>query len=231
MPYERPMRRALACLVPIALVLTGGPGRAADPLPDPLKLYGDEMLFSVWRSGSEIGQHRVTFTREGDTLAVRSLFDVVVRLLGIPVFRYKYQSDELWHGSSLAQLTSTIDDNGTPHSVTATRQDGKLSVTGPDAHETVTGPILPSTHWNAQTIDATRIINTLDGKIDSVKLVPSGQESVPAGSVPRQATHYVYSGDLKAESWYDSEGHWVKLRFPGTDGTPIEYVCVRCFAP
>jgi len=208
-----------------------GAGHAADALPDPLKLYGGEMVFQVWRSGSEIGEHHVTFARDGDTLTVRSLFDIVVKLLGIPVYRYKYESEEVWHGSSLAQLTSTVDDNGTPHSVKATEQDGKLSVTGPDAHETVTGPILPSTHWNAQVIQATRVVNTLNGKIDAIKLVPQGQELVPVGNAQRQATHYAYTGDIKAESWYDAEGHWVKLRFPGTDGTLIDYVCVRCVAP
>jgi hypothetical protein len=222
------MRRVIACLV---LTLMSQPAWAADALPDPLKLYGGEMVFQVWRSGSEIGQHRVTFARDGDTLTVRSIFDIAIKLLGITVYRYKYQSDEVWHSNTLAALTSTVDDNGTQHSVKAAAQDGKITITGPAAHETVAEPILPSTHWNAQVIDASRVINTLNGKVNDIRLVPQGQESVPVGGGQADAAHYRYSGDIQAESWYDSAGHWVKLRFPGTDGKTIDYVCVRCIAP
>jgi hypothetical protein len=222
------MRCLLSCL---ALTLVSQPVWAADALPDPLKLYGSEMVFQVWRSGSEIGQHRVTFARDGGTLTVRSLFDIAIKLLGITVYRYKYQSEEVWHGNALAALTSTIDDNGTLHSVKAAAQDGKITITGPDAHETVAEPILPSTHWNAQVIDASRVINTLNGKVDDIKLVPQGQESVPVGGGQDEATHYVYSGEIQAESWYDAAGHWVKLRFPGTDGKTIDYVCAHCIGP
>ena len=225
----RSVCRALLALA--VLAATSGAGRAADALPDPLKLYGGEMVFSVWRSGSEIGQHHVTFMRDNGTLTVRSLFDIAVKLLGITVFRYKYQSQEIWRDGELAQLDSTIDDDGTPHSVQAKAEGGKLSVVGPEApHEPVTLPILPSTHWNAQVITASRVLNTLSGKVNQIKLVPVGVESVPVGSAQRQATHYRYTGDIQAESWYDSDGHWLKLRFPGTDGTPIDYVCVRCVA-
>ena len=71
---------------------------AAGSLPDPLALYGGEMDFTVWRSGSEIGRHRVTFARDGGTLTVRSLLDIAVKLLGITVYRFNYQSQEVWHG-------------------------------------------------------------------------------------------------------------------------------------
>ena len=45
------------------------------------------------------------------------------------------------------------------------------------------------------------------------------------------ATRYAYSGDLKADVWYDDAGRWVKLRFRGRDGSVIEYVCRRCQGP
>ena len=64
----------------------------------------------------------------------------------------------------------------------------------------MTGPILPSTHWNAQVIAASRVLNTLDGKIDAIKLEPVGQEFVATGAGPRPATHYRYTGDIQAET-------------------------------
>jgi hypothetical protein len=217
-----------ACLALGSLAFAG---RApADGLPDPTKLYGGDIVFSVWRSGSEIGEHRVTFALQDGALAVRSTLDLVVKILGIPVYRYKYLSQEIWRGGMLAQLDASVDDNGTLSKVEARQDAGKLAVTGPDAHETVAGFILPSTHWDSQVIEADRLVNTLNGKVDTVKLVPLGVETVPVGPGQAQATHYRYQGDIQAESWYDAAGHWLKLRFPGKDGTLIDYVCVSCRA-
>lgn len=211
-----------------AAALALAPVAAAAP-PDPFKLYGAEMDFAVWRSGSEIGRHTVTFASEDGALVVRSLFDIAVKLLGITVYRYKYQSQETWRDGQLAGLVSTVNDNGTETKIDARKAGDTLVVAGPEAkNEVVTLPILPSTHWNAEVIDATRVLNTLNGKVDAVKLVPLGIESVPVAGVPHAATHYRYTGEITAESWYDAGGHWVKLRFPGTDGTPIDYVCLHC---
>ena len=99
------MVRSLCCALGIALAVAAMAARAAaESLPDPLALYGGEMDFTVWRSGSEIGQHRVTFARDGGTLTVRSLFDIAVKLLGITVYRFKYQSQEVWRDGRLAAL-------------------------------------------------------------------------------------------------------------------------------
>ncbi len=231
MPYEGAMfpLRVAACAV--AVLATTADIAAADGVPDPLKLYGGDMVFSVWRSGSEIGQHRVTFLRQDGALVVRSLFDIAVKFLGIAVYRYRYTSEEVWRGGKLDGLASTIDDNGTKSAVNAKEDQGKLAVTGPEAHEDIAGFILPSTHWNAQVIGADRVLNTLSGKVDDIKLVPVGTDSVPVGSETRPATHYRYTGDITAESWYDADGRWLKLRFPGKDGTLIDYVCERCAQP
>jgi hypothetical protein len=211
------------------MALAAGDARA-DAFPDPFKLYGNEMAFSVWRKGTKIGEHRVTFAQQDGALVVRSLLDLAVKFLGITVYTFHYTCAETWRDGRLDALASMIDDNGTRTAVDAKEEDGALDVTGPETHERIAGFILPSSHWDAQVIGASRVLNTLSGKISDIKLVPLGVESVPVGPATRQATHYRYVGDFSAESWYDATGHWVKLRFPGKDGTPIDYVCERCVA-
>lgn len=207
------------------------PVAAAAAPPDPFKLYGQEMVFRVIRSGSEIGTHTVTFAEADGALFVHSLFDIVVRLLGLPIYRYKYQSDETWRDGRLAALAATVNDNGTETKVEARKKDDALVVDGPEAKdEVVKLPVLPSTHWDDEVIGASHVLNTLNGKLDAVKLVPLGSDSVEVAGAPHAATHYRYTGDITAESWYDAEGHWVKLRFPGKDGTLIDYVCLKCLA-
>ncbi|HUK61098.1 MAG TPA: DUF6134 family protein [Stellaceae bacterium] len=224
------IRSRVACLA-AALFLFAAGHAAAEAFPDPLKLYGSDIAFAVWRKGTQIGEHRVTFARQDDVLTVRSILDLAVKFLGLTVYTFHYTCQEIWRDNKLDALTSTIDDNGTKTAVNAKDEGGALAVTGPDAHERIAHSILPSSHWDAQVIDATRVLNTLSGKISEVKLEPLGVESVAVGSTTRPATHYRYVSDFKAESWYDAGGHWLKLRFPGKDGTPIDYVCERCVAP
>jgi hypothetical protein len=222
--------RGCVAFAALAFLADIGGGAAAETLPDPALLYGGDIVFSVWRSGSEIGEHRVQFMRDGAGLIVRSTLDLAVKLLGITVYRYHYQSQETWRDDRLVALASAIDDDGTLSKVETSEAQGKLVVTGTAGTTTVAGPILPSTHWNAQIIGADRMLDTLNGKVDQIKLVPQGMETVPTGAGPRPATHYLYTGDIKAEVWYDGDGHWLKLRFPGKDGSIIDYVCTRCLA-
>jgi hypothetical protein len=221
---------------PLALMFRGATlafalaSPAAAAAPDPEPLYGNEIVFSVWRKGDEIGQHRVTFATTNGALVVQSSLDLAVKILGITVYRYNYQSQESWRAGVLAALHSTVNDDGTTTHVDATATQGKLTITGPEGTAVADLPVLPSTHWDAQVITADHVVNTLSGKVDQIKLVPQGTETVPTNAGPRQATHYLWTGDIKAESWYDADGHWLKLRFPGKDGTLIDYVCVHCIA-
>jgi len=222
-------RPCIAALAFAVAALAAGRARG-DAFPDPFKLYGHDIAFSVWRKGTEIGEHRVTFARQDGALVVRSLLDLAVKFLGLTVYTFHYTCVETWRGDRLDALTSTIDDNGTKTAVDAKAKDGTLDVEGPEAHERIARFILPSSHWNAEVIGADRVLNTLSGKISGIKLEPLGVESVPVGSATRQAMHYRYVADFAAESWYDAEGRWLKLRFPGKDGTEIDYVCERCAA-
>ena len=222
------LARVAACILAVFAATLGR--AAADAPPDPLKLYGSNMGFAVWRNGSRIGEHTVNFQWQDGALVVRSLFDIAVKFVGITVYTYRYTSEEIWRDGKLDALASTIDDNGTKSTVNAKEDGGKLVVTGPDAHEDIAGFILPSTHWNPMVISADRVLNTLSGKVNDIRLVPLGVESVPVGDKTLQATHYRYTGDITAESWYDAKGQWVKLRFPGKDGTLIDYVCEHCTA-
>jgi len=211
-------------------VLAGlsAPARAASAAPD--SIYGKEMVFSVWRSGSEIGKHTVDFARDGDTLRVESRVELVVRLLGIPVFRYKYAAEERWRRDALFGLAVKINNDGSPIVVDAERAGDKLDVKGTNGSFVLPGAIMPTTHWDMRIVHENEVLNTTNGKPDHVDVVKGKVERIATANGTIDATHYVYTGDLQAEVWYDAEGHWVKLRFLGKDGTPVEYVCEVCTA-
>ena len=75
---------------------------------------------------------------------------------------------------------------------------------------------------------ATQVINTITGKINDVELQRRDTTAISTKHGDITATHYAYQGDLTTEVWYDDNGKWVKMRFPGKDGVMIEYKCRVC---
>ena len=78
---------------------------------------------------------------------------------------------------------------------------------------------------------ASKVLNTLTGKMNNVRIEARGQEYVPTEGGDVKAMRYAYTGELETEVWYDQEDRWVKMRFVGKDGVSIDYVCRKCQGP
>lgn len=219
----------LAAFLALAAFAAARPATAATVSGfDPLKAYGDRIVFDVYRGDDRIGRHVVDFRRDGDALAVHTRFDAAVEMLGITVYRFDHHSSASWRDGRLLDLTARTDDDGKDSAVSVNRRGGLLKVRGPDGVDTVSGGTFPSSHWNPGIVHASRLINTLTGNVDNVRIARIGVETVQTNAGPAEATRFRYSGDLHdVDAWYDGDGRWVKLRFR-RGGSVIDYRCVQC---
>lgn len=195
---------------------------------DPFLLYGGEIDFDVYRKGEKVGFHRVRFNGDRNDLTAQSEFSVRIDVLMIPVYRYLYRSESRWQNGVLERLNASVDDDGTPSEVIVSTHDGRIRIKAPDQSVITAPPLFPTNHWNHRVTAEDRVLNTLTGRINDVRIEPRGREDVMTERGAVTATRYSYTGDLETEVWYDAEGRWVKMRFDGKDGTPIEYICRRC---
>ena len=129
------------------------------------------------------------------------------------------------------QINVEIDDNGDPFRFQARQRGGVLRIQSESGRAEFPGPLFPTNHWNARVLDANRVLNTLTGDVHEVRIVAEGRELVATERGDVVATKYAYSGEFESEVWYDEQGRWVKMRFDGKDGVPIEYFCRRCQGP
>ena len=90
------------------------------------------------------------------------------------------------------------------------------------------GQVFPTSHWHGAVVSEQRVLNTLTGLVNEVRIEARGREPVETESGMVAAGRYAYSGDLNTDVWYDDCGRWVKLRFQARDGSTIDYVCRRC---
>ena len=194
----------------------------------PLSLYGKTLAFDVHRDGTFVGNHTVSFTRDGDSLVVEAQFGIAVKFLTFTAYSLDYSSKARWRDGKLFYLEARTDDDGELSVVKARRSLQSIRVTAPDGREVVAGDIFPTNHWNVAVTRSAEVLNTITGQVNKVQMRDLGYELITAEGIEIDARRWAYTGDLQNEVWYDDEGRWVKMRFAGKDGSLIEYVCTKC---
>lgn len=195
---------------------------------DPFSLYGERLMFTVNRNGTPVGVHEITFDPTGDGFRASTLFTVTIEILSVPVYRYVYRSTEDWQSGCLQALRAETNDDGDLVTVTASADNGSLRIEGPRGSDSAPLGTLATTHWNAAVLDVDAVINTLTGRVNRVRIEDRGEAVVVANGRSIPARHYVYTGDLSTEVWYDDRGRWVKMRFEASDGSTIDVLCRSC---
>ncbi|WP_374633524.1 DUF6134 family protein [Paracoccus sp. (in: a-proteobacteria)] len=188
------------------LGLVAAPFAASAAPADSVPASG-RLSFDVIRKGKDIGDYVVTFRGSGADLTVDLRTDVRVKVpvIGVSAYSFKQHSTETWRGGKLTSLRSQTDDNGTPHEISVGAS-----------------PLIPASLWAADLVRAGKVLNTIDGSTDAIKVRKLGTESIATGAGPVQATHYAVTGGLNRDLWY-AGGKLVHVRFAAEDGSVIDY--------
>jgi len=204
----------------LAAIATAGPASAGtQAAPQTLE-------FEIAHDGDVVGHHRLTFRQDGDKLIVHSELEIEVAVLFLTVYRYQQTRDEVWRNGKLIALTSTADDDGTPHDIKgAAGPDGGITVTSGKESWTLPAESVPASYWNISMVTARGpLVDSLSGKLLHQRVVKLGQETVRAGGRNILATHYRLEAKRPRDVWYDASGRWVKMRAIGRDGSVAEWV-------
>lgn len=229
---RRILNGRIAALMALSLMTASPLVASANANPDynaVHALYGDKIIFDVYRDGTRVGSQRVDFEEKDGALAVDINFQLMIKALYITFYKMDYRSDSIWKDGRLVSLSSRTDQNGKVRTVTASLKDGMLVGNGPDGPLRAPSGTYPTDHWNAGVIGSNKLINTINGRVNDVRLVPKGYEQVPTERGPVKARRYQYEGEIENEVWYDADGRWLHMRFLGEDGSVIEFKCVKCF--
>lgn len=125
------------------------------------------LAFDVTRKGADIGDHVFTFSGGGTDFDVKVATDIAVRvpLIRTKVYSYEQQSSEKWRGGQLVHLASKTDN------------DGKA-----DQVDEPVDRLLPGSLWSADSVHATRLVNTITGKTMRIQVTDLGTEKIEAGA-------------------------------------------------
>lgn len=150
------------------------------------------LLFTVLLDGREIGTHRFAF--DDGVLLSEARFDV--RLLGLPVYRYRHRATERWRGECLESLVARTDDNGERSEVDWRARGGCTK---------------SFAYWNPSILGENTLLNAQTGELEPVQVTALGG-----------GRYRIDGRKLGIELAYDGPS-WVGLETTARGGRRLQY--------
>ena len=182
------------------------------------------LSFRVMRKGNRIGTHTLTFSRNGDDLAIDIAVTMAVYLGPIRMFHYSHHNIERWKGDTFVSMDAKTDYDGDPAWCTVRRDTAGLAVEGSKtARYVAPSGTLAATHWNRAELRGP-MINPENGVMLHPAISDVGTCSVTLASGTSESAHqYAWRGKDTLDLWYDAKGDWAALKAVTPSGEIITY--------
>ena len=170
--------------------------------------------FHVFMNGRMIGDHIVRIDDLGDATSVEIDIALEVGLGPFTLYSYDQEKRSVWRDGELDWFRSVGDNDGDDYIVEAQRTpSGGLSVVVNGADPVLTDVWFPTTYWNKETVEQSKLLATLDGEVQQVTARQAGWEFIPIQGSTRRVEKFELRGDLDVDLWYDEQDKWVRLAF------------------
>lgn len=181
------------------------PAEAAQP--------SGEWDYVVYRDGSPIGDHSISFTPSGDQLQVAIKTDIAVKVAFITAFRFEHTSHEVWKDGKLQALTASTNDDGKQHEVAVKSSPDGLQVTVDGTTGTRPAETLIHDQWNMDNLTRTTLLSAFDGTDYKVSFSGPSEETLTIGTRTYATRKYASTGDLVRTFWFDDQDRLVRVEF------------------
>ena len=177
-------------------------------------------VFDIMRKGSKIGSDVFDVSRQGDVTKVAITTHIAVKIAFVTAYRYDHTETETWRGKQLVAFSSTTDDNGKPHEISAAPAGNAMSLTVDGEASNAPKAIVPASLWSADIAKQPQVFDPASGKRMAVAARDLGPETVAMNGVPRQLDHVKLSGSFPRDLWFDEDG-LVKMSLLGSDNSEV----------
>jgi hypothetical protein len=168
------------------------------------------LMFQVFRNGTKVGEHQMSFAGDDNSRTISTQVDMVVKIGPVPVYKYKHSATERWTAGKWASIDATTNGNGKIQKVSARTMPGFVQITGPKGEVRGPADAAPLSHWNQATL-AKPLFNQQEGKMLKVT------------STRVKTGHWQVRGEAEIDNFYDASGNWLALQGKLEDGSKMEY--------
>ena len=210
-------------LVGAAIVWLAAPG-----LSMATASVNDELTFAVSLDDQPIGVHRFRITQRGATHMVDSAASFDVKILRVPVYRYRHNNIETWRNGCLNRIESETDANGTRYAVDLNKTTQGYTIETPNETRIHQVHCMMSfAYWDQQFLKQERLLNTQTGEWIAVKIQPLGESErkIADRTVPVTGFRILaepQNVDIKV-FYHRTNGRWVALESVLENGRVLRY--------
>lgn len=226
--------RALCCGLALAVCIGAAPSPsvATPDLPDGTT---KKLHYKIYRKGKRIGDHYVSFKRDGNAAQIDIEFSIRVKFLGITAFKMDHKASEAWSLAplSLDSLSAVTDrSSGTFHVTVDSGDSGyEIDVNG----EGVAAPndFVPTSFTVAKHLFSPEskeviLLDTLSGilrpsRIDFRALAKAKDFPSAVGDVRYYEITRLDTRDVTHRIWYDETDAFIQVGLKTKDGHYVEY--------
>ena len=179
-------------------------------------------IYTISRNGDPVGQQRLEFVGNGERLRVLSHTSLDVSFLGMDLYGFEQQVEEVHQGDKIVTLSSDANDDGTEKKVELKLAGDRLKGNyNGNTQRDVDPKLKTSLFWDQPALGDSRILDLTRAKVRDVTVTDLGAETLklPAGKI--QAHHLRVSGEMKRELWYDTDGILVAGELKASDGSTL----------
>ena len=184
--------------------------------------------YELFRNGKLIGYHNYEFSRNKEETIVKSEVNFKITKLGVELYKYSAESEELYKNGQLYNFSSTTNQNKKEKYVNIKYKEEKkefiidgTSYKGPASKDFIVG-----TWWNHEIVKAKAQISAISGRIIKQKVTFIGKEKININGKEYQTLHFNFASSdkdlpkekkLNTDIWYDEKSLiWVKAAFDKT---------------
>jgi hypothetical protein len=171
----------------------------------------------------EIGTFTDTIDRSPEATRIDSRLRVVVKLLGIVVYRQDSDTTEIMRGNRLVSLQSVTEKDGEHLEVHGEAQGDQFVVNATAGSFAGPVTIAPSDPWVLRRLGEETVVFTDTGRIINMHISGGDYDTVSVNGASVFARHFVVMGDRRQEVWLDNRDIPVMFRTI-ENGAPIDFV-------
>ena len=180
--------------------------------------------YELLRNNKIIGYHKYNFIRNGNNLSVNSTVEFKIRKLGVDLYNYFAESEEIYKNDEFHSFSSKTKQNKKDKYVDISLKDEKnLLIDGSSYKGLASKNFIIGTWWNHEIIKTKAQISAISGRIIKQKVSFVGKETIKIGNKKFEALHFNFSSSdntlpekkkLNTDIWYEEGTYlWLKASF------------------
>ena len=184
--------------------------------------------YELFRNNNSIGYHKYIFNRNDDSLSIVSEVDFKITKLGVQLYKYFAESEEVYQNGVFKSYKSKTKQNKKNRYVNIELDSTKkhLNINGSSYKGKADKEFIVGTWWNHEIVKAKAQISGISGRIIEQTVTFLGKEEVKIGDKIYKTLRFNFkssdetlpdSKKLNTDIWYEEDTYlWVKAAFEKT---------------